>query len=720
MNRFLLLNSLFLMVVAVISCGDKNDGAENAVVSIVKDSNNSKKIPARYSEGAPVNGVELGMGWDSIKGEVVPNVCIQFSPIRSSGQDITLTMKEVSDKSEIMDSLNVSAEVSVKTMFAEGSAQASFAKDSTLSSSSTTLMLKATVENGEIFVGPLESSGIPRSAYPLIPEDTLAQSPKVKPSPIVADSIPISLKKWAADIKMDEYKFRQSCGDYFVGSISSGAEMISTISFDSTSSQQNAEISAAIKGKYGAVSGSASAKETSKEALEKTNLAIGYIQVGGGSGLIPIDKDDIKAKLQKLALEANNNPKFHNMELRSYKELPEFSDIDIDDRASDSYEVISDYYWFLTSYFNDIDDIFANPNKYSPRTGLTFEDLKKLQDVTLDVRKIIYKVMETKNENKELSDQLFSDEFKQTFLNHVSALSNDKESVVLQLLNTDKLPNLVQNDAVSAGDSDAWFNSFIAILDQVVKYNNPNILRLLLPLPAGPTDAHILNEENLKKEVVNWYVRKQSSRMCKLDPTDNECLSNDQIDSLIKLVPKIKSLGNDKEIYISKVAFKSVVGDLCLQISAPEKDDAKLIGKNINVGGCKRVFNVDSLEDKAKNVGWFQVNDKGQITLSSVDDKANVCAVKELVNKKEILIFQGRDICNDTGTIFSKGVLKFSGDGLYINASHPGPIKDPDVIRCLQLNTLDFEEDESLYTLPSFEECDKTLVSQRWQAILWQ
>ena len=142
----------------------------------------NKKIPPRYTEGIPNDNVELGMGWDSRRGEVVPNVCIKFSPVKSSGQELKLSMREVSDKSEIMDSLGVSAEISVKTMFASGSAQASFASNSKVSSSSTTLMLHASVDNGEIFVGPTESSGIPRSAYPKIVEDTLSYLQRIKGS----------------------------------------------------------------------------------------------------------------------------------------------------------------------------------------------------------------------------------------------------------------------------------------------------------------------------------------------------------------------------------------------------------------------------------------------------------------------------------------------------------------------------------------------------------
>lgn len=63
----------------------------------------------------PASGVELGLGWDTARGEVVANRCVEFAPVRETGQVATLRMREVSDQSEIMESLGVSAAVSVNS-----------------------------------------------------------------------------------------------------------------------------------------------------------------------------------------------------------------------------------------------------------------------------------------------------------------------------------------------------------------------------------------------------------------------------------------------------------------------------------------------------------------------------------------------------------------------------------------------------------------------------
>ena len=63
----------------------------------------------------------------------------------ATGQHATVHMHEVSDQSEIMDRLGVSASAAVNSTFGSVSGQASFAKSANVSSKSTTLLLKATV-----------------------------------------------------------------------------------------------------------------------------------------------------------------------------------------------------------------------------------------------------------------------------------------------------------------------------------------------------------------------------------------------------------------------------------------------------------------------------------------------------------------------------------------------------------------------------------------------
>ena len=97
---------------------------------------------------APDNGVELGLGWDSATGQVVPNRCIEFAAVEERGQSISLDFQEVSSTEELMESLDVSASISVNTMFSSVSAQAKFAKNAEMNSEKTSILMEADVQNG--------------------------------------------------------------------------------------------------------------------------------------------------------------------------------------------------------------------------------------------------------------------------------------------------------------------------------------------------------------------------------------------------------------------------------------------------------------------------------------------------------------------------------------------------------------------------------------------
>ncbi len=111
--------------------------------------------------GAPESGVELGYGWDNIREKPINVRCVEFAPVLATGQHATVHLNEVSDQSEIMDRLGVSASAAVNSTFGSVSGQASFAKSSNVSSKNTTLLLRAVVKNSALFAGP-KSGGLRR------------------------------------------------------------------------------------------------------------------------------------------------------------------------------------------------------------------------------------------------------------------------------------------------------------------------------------------------------------------------------------------------------------------------------------------------------------------------------------------------------------------------------------------------------------------------------
>ena len=466
-----------------------------------------------HEEGIPIGGVELGYGWDSQRGEVVPSRCIEFAPIRSTGQVASLTLREVADQSEVMSSLGISASVSINTMFASGSAQASFARDTKVSSTTTSLILNATVDNGVFFVGPKAPPYTHRPAFGE-PEGATGAGAKLDFDRTNASANRVTLQPWAAKLTADPQRFRNSCGDSFVSSITSGAQLLATIRFSSSSREDKKQVSAAVAADFGVVQVKADARSASKSKLDNTSLDIRFIQVGGGSGILPTDKEALRQKLQELPIEAARDPKFHSMWVTPYESLPGWEGGPLTRDHGDD-EIVADYYWFLTTLYRDIREIREAPARdYVQGVGFDRRGLNGFQDDVLALRSTLYEVMRAKRDG-ELPSPL------PTAAN-LKALRGAANL-------------LVPAPAVSTVESiEAWYRQFNEELREAIPFGDPNVLRLRLPIPRTQVPAvEVPGPADFARAAVDWYVRPQAERMCDLDPTDNECLSNAEMDDLV-------------------------------------------------------------------------------------------------------------------------------------------------------------------------------------------
>ncbi|MBE7635924.1 hypothetical protein GUA87_03650 [Sneathiella sp. P13V-1] len=499
----------------------------------------SQKIPARMLIEAPSSGVELGMGWDSRRGEIIPNHCIDFSPIRSSGQEITMDLKEVSDQSEVMDSLNVSAAVEAKSIVASGSAKASFAKSRQVNSSSTTILLNAQVNNGVLFVGPPALPGRVRNAYPGLEDEKagmgFGNAAGLRPHSRKSDysSPEVSFKPFIrAKVKSPD-RFREHCGDYYVSAIYSGAELIATINFSAKSVADAKIISASVKAKYGSVSASAASKQTQKSKSDSTDFNIHFLQIGGAGGEIPTSKDDLLEKLKSLPTEASKDPKFHKVELRSYREIPDADSL-VFTSNEDAFEIITDYYWMLTSVYEDLENVISNMKGYHDKTSYSVKDFKEIQDEILDVRRALFEISNAYYTGR-LPDQALLDKVDRNWFPNAP-----EEKFRLDLPSILRAPG-EKGELEGNCPVETWFNCVADKLKTAMPSGNPNVIKLLLPLPNKVTiptaTDEMTAEQAYQKAVIDWYIRPQSKRMCALDPTDNECMSNTGIDALADLIP---------------------------------------------------------------------------------------------------------------------------------------------------------------------------------------
>jgi hypothetical protein len=523
---------LGLLLLATAACAPPDPGANTA---------SDRGVPARERGLAgrpsgsrrvdvPASGVELGLGWDTARGAVVANRCVDFAPVHETGQVATLRMREVSDQSEILESLGVSAAVSVNTMFASGGARASFARDATVRSNATTLMLEATVENGVLFAGPPNPAAQARQAFPEGRERGATTDGPPPGDEKRGDAI--RLRPWAERLSRskDARGFHRHCGDSFVSAIYSGAQLLSTIQFREKDATKRDQIKAAIQASYGPTEMSADASKARTEALNKTDLTIQFLQLGGGGGTIPTSREDLKKKLNGLAAEANAAPRFHAMEVTAYTSLADWPDaVVLPARAHQVDAVVADFYWFLTTLQGDVGEVLRTPGSFDFRSGLSGQALADFQDQIIDLRGSMLIAMEARAKAGLPVSPL--EPARYAFF--------PRHELDFQDLNS----RLSVTTGAAASTTEQWFGDFARQLEKSVPYQNPNVLRILLPLPCGiaSSGASSIGEEKARlahaRAVVDWYARPQSMRSCELDPTDSECLTNAELAALEQHVP---------------------------------------------------------------------------------------------------------------------------------------------------------------------------------------
>lgn len=467
-------------------------------------------------EPAPEDGVELGFGWDSLRGRVVPNRCVSLSPVRMPGQVAQLHLSEVTDTSEVMKSLGVSASVSVKSIYGKASAAASFAKSSRVSAHSSTFLLDAIVENGVLFAGPRGPADVTRSAYPSL--DNVSDA-----SWSSNEAGRLEFQSWALNLARRPSDFRATCGDAFVSGISSGARLYATISFTSTDSAQSKKVKAAIKAEYGPVKASASAAAEHKQALENTELEVYYLQVGGARGEIAMSQQGLEEKLRKLAEETDTSPQLQFIRLTPYSRLPQWRGVDTWMDAEDELDIIGDYYWVLSNLETEIQAIVDDFDAYDSRTGKSKAELAAFKEDVLKLRRLIWLAMRPDDEEEV-----------ETPATKFVAPGWTFDPFAGVVVDKFEAPQSVELGEITGNPT---IEELSRHLESASPSGNPSMLRIFLPIPTSASVDASAGKVELQQAVIDWYIAAKVRRACERNPTSNDCLSSQELEAVAALVP---------------------------------------------------------------------------------------------------------------------------------------------------------------------------------------
>lgn len=318
----------------------------------------------------PESGVDIGWGWDTEAGVPRPTVCVEFSIAEDKGQTKYMTITEVSDSRELMQSMNISAAASVKTIAYQASGKANFATNTRINSFSSNFVLNASVDNGVRYAAPREAG-----ARPVVRN---AEDQQVIPD---AGSIHLTGAALRLAQQRDLDAFLDTCGDSFVAALYGGANLTAVLTVAETSREQQQKIATEFTGSgWGAkVRAAASAEGEDNEMSSK--LSMRFYQTGGRKDAIPATKADFVKKLDSLSTDAGEFPATYRVSLLPYTALANWPARDIE-LSTDEQEQLAHYWAAYAAIYSDIQYILDQPGDFQQLTAaqaFAAVDVKALQ-----------------------------------------------------------------------------------------------------------------------------------------------------------------------------------------------------------------------------------------------------------------------------------------------------------------------------------------------------
>jgi len=289
----------------------------------------------------PVDAVDLGQGWHEEQAVKAVAICIDFKPLADSGQEQTLRISVVTDRSDLMNELDVSAEVQVKAIAYSVSGKARYAQAVEIKAESLNFVAHARVDNGVEYAAPAEVGGVKR----------------------------IDLTPRYRDLaRRDPAAFERECGDGFVSAIHAGAELTAILAFAAQSSDERRTVEAAMKGSGFGLEAEGKASGTMKAYAARSALTISYYQTGGQGNPLPTDQAAFLQAIRTLPALAAQDGVNYRIRVQSYRSLPGYPAGNADEGGSFRRELATSY-GRLASLRDDVVEILESLESPEVKAG---------------------------------------------------------------------------------------------------------------------------------------------------------------------------------------------------------------------------------------------------------------------------------------------------------------------------------------------------------------
>ena len=433
---------------------------------------------------APETGVDLGWGWSLDRSQTIPTACVEFDRREDPAQETTVSISEVRDSRALSKSMDISSAVSVKAVGYSASGKAKFASNTSITSFSTTYVVRAEVRNGAYFA-------LPRAA----------QRGHVGAAVTLTDAA-------AALARRDLESFQAACGEGFVSAQMRGAEAYAIIDIQTRSESSRQSVKSSVTGSGWGVKVDAAVAATTENGKEKANTSISFYQAGGSGNPLPKNKAEILARITNLAQDAQTAPKTYALEITPYQVLENFPrGAELTADAGETDEIAAAWALHRTLY-NDITAIFAEPAAFllpaADCAGAALAAQCTVNFVPVDAAAV-----KTKDaDGKETEIVGVSGRDLLGVLQDVALLALDRVEIGAQ--------DCLAADAACAFDPTALRSSYA--------------VRAGLPLPAGWLAAADSNDPaKMRAAHTGFHLRDAAQGSCAVSSLAAGCIANDEV-----------------------------------------------------------------------------------------------------------------------------------------------------------------------------------------------
>ena len=298
----------------------------------------------------PETGINLGWGWNSVSGEPVPSVCVEFVEASEPAQTRMMTMSEVSDNHDLMQSMGMSAEASVKAIGVEVNGKAKFARDMHVSRFASNFVMNASVENGVRYAAP-------------VPERARDTAAPPSSDGVASGEIRLTPAALALARQPDPGEFLHRCGHGFVSAVYSGAKLTAVITVDTNSRQEHQKVSAELSGSGWGAKFKGAMQTGVKVGNSTQSLNVSVFQVGGRGDSIPLTTTDVMAKLDTLSATAFDAPKDFHMAVAPYESLANWPPKTLEVDANE-YQQVASLWGAYNALYGDVQQVLDAPDKF--------------------------------------------------------------------------------------------------------------------------------------------------------------------------------------------------------------------------------------------------------------------------------------------------------------------------------------------------------------------